>query len=264
MTHLLTGDDPTLAAGGAVRGPGALDALDPRLRVIAACVFGVTVACLSSLLALGCALAAAGAMLALSRLPPGRTLRRMAMMDGFILFLLLLLPLTTPGTPMFAIWGMAASHEGLLHAIRIALTANATILALMVLAGSMQPVALGHALHALRCPEALVHLLLFTVRYAQVLRDEHLRLQDAMKLRGFRPGTNRHTYRAYGHLAGMMLVRSVERSERIMEAMKCRGFTGRMPLLHSFAFTRADAAFAAGFAALLAALIAVELSHAAH
>ena len=61
-----------------------------------------------------------------------------------------------------------------------------------------------------------------------------------MKMRGFRPRMNWHTYRTYGYLVGMLLVRSLERSERIVAAMKCRGFRGRFYLLDHFAFSSAD------------------------
>ena len=68
----------------------------------------------------------------------------------------------------------------------------------------------------------------------------------------------------FGYLIGMMLVRSLERSERILAAMKCRGFTGRIPLLERMAIGRAGIAFLGGFAALLAGLAFLELAHGAY
>jgi cobalt/nickel transport system permease protein len=183
----------------------------------------------------------------------------MAMMDGFIIFMLVLLPFSTPGDPMFPLVGIAASGQGLWKAVEIALTANAAILALMVLVGTMEPVTLGHALYRLRCPEVLVHLMMFTIRYIEVLREEYLRLRGAMKVRGFRPGTNLHTYRSFGYLVGMMLVRAIERSERILGAMKCRGFSGRMVLLQDFALTRRDHLFAVCLVTTCIGLLIVDL-----
>ena len=101
-------------------------------------------------------------------------------------------------------------------------------------------------------PDKLSHLLLFTVRYLDVLHREYLRMRAAMKVRGFRPRMDRHTYRSYGYLVGMLLVRSFERSERIMAAMKCRGFRGHFYLLDHFAFSRRrDLPFCATSLALL-------------
>ncbi len=227
MAHALGEPDKTLAKAGA-KGVGLIAPLDPRMRIVMACVFGVVTVALSSLPALCLALAITLALLLVSRLPWRETLKRMAMMDGFILFMLVLLPFSLPGDPIFTIWGLTASWQGLWKAVEIALTANAVILSLMVLVGTMEPVTLGHALHRLHCPQTLVHLLMFTIRYIEVLREEYQRLRGAMKVRGFRPSSNWHTYRSFGYLVGMMLVRAIERSERILGAMKCRGFSGQM------------------------------------
>ncbi|RYH09328.1 cobalt ECF transporter T component CbiQ [Tropicimonas sp. IMCC6043] len=246
---------------GANRQLSWLGRVDPRARILAAAGFAVVTVSLSGFVALTAALCVALVLLSASRLPAKPTLKRMAAMDSFILFILAMLPFTVPGTPIFTLWGIPASWEGLRQAAEIALKANAAVLALMALVGTMEPVTLGHALHAMRVPAALVHLLMFTVRYIDTLREEYLRLRLAMKARGFRPSTRWHCYRSFGYLVGMMLVRSMERSERILDAMKCRGFTGNIPLLDRLAFGAGDIAFGAGFAAVLAGLVVLELLH---
>jgi cobalt/nickel transport system permease protein len=126
----------------------------------------------------------------------------------------------------------------------------------VALVGSMTATTMGHALAHLHVPQKLAHLLLLTVRYLDVLHLEYRRMRAAMKVRCFRPGMNRHTYRTFGYLVGMLLVRSFDRSERIMAAMKCRGFQGRFYLLDHFAFSaRRDAPFCFASLALLGLLI---------
>jgi cobalt/nickel transport system permease protein len=151
-----------------------------------------------------------------------------------------------------------------LLATKIALKANAIVLALMALLGTMEITVVGHALSHLRVPDKLNHLLLFTIRYIDVLRREYQRLAAAMKIRGFRPRMSRHAYRTYGYLVGMLLVRSVDRSERIMAAMKCRGFRGRFYLLDHFAFSRHDLPFCIVSAVILLALILLEVLFPVH
>lgn len=249
-----------LSAGRAL-GAAPLRQLDPRARIFAALAFAVVVTGLSTLGALALAMAAALAALRLSGLPVGRTLKRMAIMDGFIIFMLLILPFSTPGTPALILpFGLVATVEGFRLTAEIALTANAVILMLMVLVGTMEPVTLGHALARLRVPWTLVHLLLFTVRYIEVLRAEYARARVAMRARAFRPRSNRHTWVSLGHLVGMMLVRALERSERILQAMKCRGFTGRIPLLDELSWQAADRRFSAAFGLGLVALVTVEVA----
>ncbi len=254
MGHPLSADAP--APVGAA--PSLLDRIDPRARILAAAVWAVAAVALSSLPALGAAFACSVALMLLVRAPVGRTLKRMAAMDGFILFMLATLPFTVPGAPLVALWGLTASVEGALRAVEIALTANAVVLASLSLLGGMEPVAFGHALARLGAPATLAQLFQFTLRYIGVLEQENRRLREAMRARGFRPASTRHAWRSYGYLVGMMLVRAMERSERILEAMKCRGFDGRPPLPVRFACGPRDAAFGLALAAAIAALALIE------
>ena len=261
MTYVLTGSDEALSGFAGFR--ARVTGLDPRMRIVMAAVYAVVVVLLSNLWVLAAALGLSLSLLAMSGLPPRKTLKRMAMMDSFIIFMLVLLPFTMPGEVMFTLWGIEASWQGLWRAVEIGLTANAVILAVMTLVGTMEPVTMGHALFALKTPERLVHLMMFTIRYIDVLREEYQRLRTSMKLRGFRPGTNWHTYRSFGYLVGMMLVRAIERSERILAAMKCRGFSGRIILLEDFRLRRVDLLFAFALSCALAALICAEVAYVA-
>lgn len=242
-------------AAGPVTG---LRRVDPRMRLVAALGFAVATVALGQIPALLTALAAALGLAAWARLPAAETARRVLAVDGFIVLTLVMLPFTTPGTALFEVWGWPASREGLHHATLIALKANAVILALLALVGTLPETTLGHALARLKVPEALVQLFLMTVRYVEVLHQEYQRLRTAMKARGFRPRTNLHTLRSLGWLVGMLLVRSLERSERVLAAMKCRGYTGRMPLLDDLRAGPADWAFLAAAAVLCLGLVTVD------
>lgn len=243
-----------VAAGGLVR------RADPRARILLALVFACVIVSLSDLAALSLGLLAAVALMASARLPARRTLRRMLAMDGFMIFMIVTLPFTMPGEPFATLFGWPASWEGLMKGVEIALKGNAVILALMALVGSMDSVTFGHALRRLRAPAVFVHLLLFTVRYIEVLGEEYQRMRTAMRCRGFRPANSLHTYRAFGYLVGMMLVRAVERSERILAAMKCRGFKGALPLLDRLRFGPVDLVLGALVLSALAGLVALEIS----
>ncbi len=228
--------------------------LDPRIRIIAVAAFAVVVVSLNSFWALGLAVCLSALTLPFSRLPVATTLKRMAGMDGFILLILVMLPFTMPGQTWFTLFGFAASWEGLWRALQIAMKANAIVLMLLTMIGSMETVTLGQALHRLKVPETLVQLLLFTVRYVDVLRDEYLRSRVAMKARGFRPANSIHSYKSFGYLVGMMLIKAMERSERVLNAMKCRGFAGRWPHLDVMLFKVHDwifTGFAIGFLLVL-------------
>jgi cobalt/nickel transport system permease protein len=205
-----------------------LEAIDGRVRIVAVGVFAIVVVSLGRFGPLVVALMGAMTALLIAHLPIARTLRRVVAMDTFIVLMIAMLPFTTPGQPVFSVFGFPASAEGFHAAILIALKANAVVLMTLALLSSLEPVAFGRALYRLGAPERLVHLILFNIRYIDVLDREQKRLRLAMRARGFRPANSRHTYVSYGYLVGMMLIRALERSERILNAMKCRGFSGRL------------------------------------
>lgn len=264
MNHILSAEEKARIGKTPkpmISAPSPIHLIDPRIRIVATCIFAIAVVSLHDFQALGIALSFSLLIMITARMPLGRTLRRMAMMDSFIIFMLALLPFTTPGQTAFTLFGLPASWEGIFKACEIGLKANAIILALMALVGTMESVTLGHALSHLRVPVTLVHLMLFTVRYIEVLNEEYQRLRTAMKARGFRPANSMHTYRSVGYLVGMLLVRSLERSERILQAMKCRGFNGRLHLLDDMRYTRFDLVFGVIFGWLLALIFFVETTN---
>lgn len=244
-------------------GHDSLRALDPRLRIVAATLFALVVVSLSGLVALLTALGLAIALMLSAGLPAGPTLRRMAAMDGFMLAILVMLPFTVPGTPIFAWGAFVASAQGFVKAVEILLKANAIVLVLLTLIGNLDAVTLGHALARLRMPANLVQLHFFTVRYIGVIGDEYTRLRTAMRARGFRPSNSLHTYRSIGYLLGMLLVRSLDRSERILAAMRCRGFQGRFHPLDDFAYGPADALFAGLALLAFAGMLTLDRVHVA-
>ena len=130
--------------------------------------------------------------------------------------------------------GTLAIPYGLGVAVLLALKALAVVTLMLVLLATAPLDATLKAGHALRVPGLLVHLGLLTYRYLFVLASELRRLRVALRVRGYRSRATRHSYRTVGHVAGTLLVRSVERAERVSQAMRCRGFDGHFRSLVSF------------------------------
>lgn len=235
-----------------------LGARDPRLRILASLAFAFAVLSLGRLPLLLAVMLLAGGLALAAGLALSQILKRLLALEGFMLVLLLLLPFSVPGEPWLQLGPFSASREGLLQATVILLRANAIVLALLALVGTLEPVVLGHALAQLRVPDKLVHLFLFTVRYLGVLHDEYRRLRQAMRTRGFVARSDAHTWRSLGWLMGMLLVRSLERSQRIIEAMKCRGFNGRFYLLDSRHWQAGDTRFGLAWGLLISTFMLLD------
>jgi cobalt/nickel transport system permease protein len=210
--------------------------LDPRGKIVVAALFAVLIAGSKSYPATLAGLALALLCLALARLPVKQVIAR-------LFFLWFVLPLTYPGDAVWRLGPLTATRQGLLFTGLITLKSNAIIIGLIALIATVPVVTLGQAMHNLRLPDKLCHLLLFTYRYLYVFEQEFHRLVQAMKIRGFQPRTNLHTYRSYAYLAAMLLVRSYDRADRVYQAMLCRGFHGTFYSLRTFSWQRRDGIF---------------------
>jgi cobalt/nickel transport system permease protein len=238
--------------------PVHISQYDPRVRVVAAFAYALVMALSEKFLTLGLGLCVSLIGLLLLRRLTRQTWRTLVEINLFMLFLFILLPPAIPGTPVFRIGGIIWSLEGLFRATAIALKANSIMLMFMALIMSMEPLQFGLALQRLGCPANFSTMFFFTVRYLDVIQREYLQLTNAMKLRGFHPGYNRHTFTTYGYLVGMLLVKSLDRAERIVQAMKCRGFRNRFVTLTPLHFTRQDGVLSLVCGALLLLLGVVE------
>jgi cobalt/nickel transport system permease protein len=240
-------------------GNSPLHRIDPRVRLTAAAAFATVAAVSYRLPALGAALAAAILLAVLARLPAKAVAARLLAVNALGVLLWVMLPFTVPGETLVRLGPLAASVEGVRMAAQITLKSNAIVLAFMSLVATLSPAAIGHALHRMHLPDKIVHLLLMAYRYIFVLEEEYQRLVRAARIRGFRAGTDLHTYRTYAYLVGMLFVRAADRAERVRNAMLCRGFRHRFHSLQEFRTTERDIVFGAAMTAVVAILAGLEL-----
>jgi cobalt/nickel transport system permease protein len=233
--------------------------LDPRGRIVVTFAFALLVALSSNFGVLWAGAALGGLLVLVARIPAGPLGLRLLRLNAFMALVLVLVPITYPGRVVFMIGALGYSAEGFLWCIAIILKANAIVLTFTALLGTVDLFRLGHAFQHLHVPDKLIHLFMFTLRYLDVLHHEYECLLRAMKTRAFRPRVRSHTYVSYANLVAMLLVRSLERSERIMAAMKCRGFRGKFYIFGHFELHRRDLVFAAVSGAVLVCLGAIEV-----
>ncbi len=204
-----------------------LHRMDAATKVIAAIVLVLPAATTDSFLVAAGFGVLSLALATIARLPVTRVIKRLVLVNAFTLFLLLTLPLTYGGeqTVLFSV--LPVSIEGTRLALLIALKTNTILLAMIALLNTSHVAALGYGLEKLRFPLRLCYLILFSYRYIFVIEQEYRRLLRAARMRCFTPSTTIHTYRTFGYLFGMTLVKSWEQAHRTHQAMILRGFTGR-------------------------------------
>jgi cobalt/nickel transport system permease protein len=118
-------------------------------------------------------------------------------------------------------------------------------------------------LRALYIPQPIVSIVSFMYRYLFVLSDEVLRLLRARSSRsatmpGRRSGGSViWRGKVAGRMAGSLMLRSFERSERIYNAMTARGYRGQFRTISQAKMNSMDWLFLAGTILLFAALLLV-------
>lgn len=218
-----------------------LNRWDARWKLSAVAVF---VFCVAALDRRGAALAAAGAgavMLAGAGLPVSLVWRRFWPLHLLLLPCFLIIPFTAPG-PHVHFAGFALSAEGLRQAFLLYLRAIAIICASMALVYSTPINTLLRAAERMRLPNALTQVALLTYRYLFSLTWEWNNVRNALRTRGFQNQTSLRTYRTLANVIGITLIRSLERTDRIYNAMRCRGYRGTARGLETFETRAADAA----------------------
>jgi cobalt/nickel transport system permease protein len=221
-------------------GDSFLRHLDPRIKVVVVLFYSVVVAMAYRFQVLVAALVLGIFIVGLARVPVGELFRRLIPVNLLMLFLWFFLPFTFAGEPLFWIGPLTVTREGVLYAAMITVKSNAMMLMLISLVASTPIFTLGHAMHALGIPKKIVHLFFFTYRYIHVMHREYARLLNSMKIRGFKPGNNFHTYKTIAYMVGMLLVRSFDRAQRVHNAMLCRGFKGNLYSLSRFSIQTKD------------------------
>ena len=211
-----------------------------------------------------CAIALLVSILALyfSNIPWQRGLRRLAAMSGFLLMFLLIVPFSSPTRPgetvlIFPLLQSLPFHlNGFYLALTIVLKAFAIALMMEPMLGtSTLPITLqGFA--RLGLPPAMIQMILLTHRYIFVFQQEIIRMHRSIRVRGFTARTDLATMRTMGNFFGMLFVSSFDRTQKVYEAMLCRGYQGTYP---TFALpqTRREDLFKGGLWILFGILLVV-------
>ena len=216
--------------------------LDPRAKLVTTALFILTVLSFDryAVSALLPYLFYPLFLLIVGGIPVGYLLRKMAYVAPFALLIGMFNPLldTAPMTPVgsLVLSGGWISFSSIM--LRFVLTVGAT-LALVAVTG-LYP--LLSAADRLGAPRVLTIQLMFFHRYLFVLAGETLRTLRARSLRDFGA---RLGPRAFGSLVGHLLLRTLDRAERIHRAMTSRGFEGKIHLSIPLQFNGRDALFIA-------------------
>lgn len=183
-----------------------------------------------SLLVLG---AAVGCALLAARVPLRTYAVAVLAPASFVVLGAIPIALTFGGSPtglLAQLGPVAVTADGLMSAGQVALRSTAAMAAMTLLAATTPMVDLLGGLRRLRVPEALVDIAGLVYRMLFTLMDSVLAVREAQAARlGFVDG--RTARRSMGLMGGSILGRAWQRSRRLEEGLRGRGYAGSLRTL---------------------------------
>jgi len=229
----------------------SIHALDPRIKLVTTALFVLAVVSFDKY-TLSALLPFALFPLALfvrADLPAAQILKKLWLALPFVLFIGIFNPWFDQ-RPLLQL-GPLTITGGWVSFASIMLRSVLTVTAALTLIATTSFTGICMAMEKLGCPRVFALQLLFLYRYLFVLIEEATRLIRARALRSFH-GRGREL-KVFGSLLGQLLLRSLERAQRIHLAMQCRGFDGEIRMRKPLGIRSRDLVFLFGWAAFFAA-----------
>lgn len=190
-------------------------------------------------------------LIGLGNLPPGFLVRKLLMVSPFVIFLGIFNPLLDQTVLLHL--GSLNVTGGWLSFISLLLRFTLTVGGALILIASTGFPAFCMALEKLGAPRILAVQLLLLYRYLFILIGEAIRMIRAHSLRSFnRKG--RISFRIFLQMLGNLLLRTLDRAQRIHRAMLSRAFTGEIRIVRQFSFGYREVIFLIGFSGLFTVL----------
>jgi cobalt/nickel transport system permease protein len=182
---------------------------------------------------------------ALGRIPARQIVKRMLVAAPFVLVVGMFNPLLD--RQPVAVIGPWVVTGGWVSYASILCRFILTVWAALALVACTGMYRLGAGLEQVGMPRGFVVQLLFLHRYLFVISDEGGRMLRSVQLRA--PGMRSLGLRAYAALVGHLLLRSMDRADRVYRAMVARGFDGQIRVVRRSTFGWPEAVFVGGWLA---------------
>lgn len=113
-----------------------------------------------------------------------------------------------------------------------------------------------NSLAHLKVPPVLITIFMLSYRYVYLFLDDIQKMQIAAKSRFFNGGIGIKSLKTYGQLTGCLLIKSLDRSDHVYEAMASRCFNGTLQFAKPNQISKKDL-LKASFAVIIISLLLV-------
>ncbi|RYD06115.1 hypothetical protein N752_06185 [Desulforamulus aquiferis] len=226
----------------------AIHRWDPRYKLVSLMTLVFSFSFVQDIRMIPMMLGISAILYTLSRLPYSYLLSRLRLPGIFMLATLVILPFMSGKEVLFQAGPLSIKVEGCLVALLIACKFVSILTLGIVLFGTTPFITTVKAMRSLGLPPLLADMTLFAYRYLFDIGADFKTMQTAMGLRGFRGGLK--SMGTLSSLAGTILVRSYEQSDRVFKAMIMRGYGQTVSYREDF-----QASYQRGLAGLVASLL---------
>ncbi len=189
-------------------------------------------------------------LMLLSRVPPLFLLRRSAVVLPFVGLVAVGLPFLGGSGGSYNLGPFHVTPSALLIFLNVLWKSWLSVLAMGLLVSTTPFTRLLRGFQSLGLPYLFTTLLSFMYRYLYLMVDEFERMGRAREARAWRMG-RLERMRVLGNMLGSVFLRSYERGERVYQAMRARGFEGRIRVMRELRMGGADFLFLSLFFPLL-------------
>lgn len=170
-------------------------------------------------------------LIIICRLPLKRILSRAKNVLPLIIIIVIFLPLYI-GETIFYVINLGIQipiyREGLELAILLFLRIFTAIFGFMVLFSSLSYSEFIEAITKARLPSMFVGSFIILLHYIPILASSNKKILEAQELRGKKVTSYLQKLKAHAFIMGKSIVMNMERSEKLYESLKLRGFSGKI------------------------------------
>lgn len=195
-------------------------------------------------------------IIGMADLPFGYLLRKLALVSPFVIFIGIFNPIIDRDILLQV--GTIEISGGWISLASILLRFTLTVGAALLLIATTGFPAICTALERLGAPRAFAVQLLMLYRYIFVLIEETIRTIRAYTLRSF--SHRRMTYTTFKQLLGNLLLRTMDRAQRIHLSMLSRAFTGEIRIIRQFRFGLNETIYLVLLTVILSAVRFIDIS----
>ncbi len=230
-----------------------LHRLDPRAKLLTTAVFIFSVVSFGKYEIAGLLpfFLYPAVLVGIGNLPLGYLLKKLLLVSPFVIFIGIFNP-WLDRTILLQL-GPVGISGGWISFFSLLLRFTLTVGAALLLIASTGFATICMAMEKLGAPKIFTVQLLLLYRYLFILIGEATRMIRAHALRSFnRKG--KITFRVFLQMLGNLLLRTIDRAQRIHMAMLSRAFTGEIRIVRQFRFGYREFFFLAGFSTFFIAL----------